>query len=221
MMDPTSTRLLRQQMINKQLLARGLNDPKVLHAMQQIPREHFVPDLPVETVYRDGPLTIGHGQTISQPYMVAIMASLLQLNGTETVLEVGAGSGYGAAVLALLAKKVVAIERIPALLEKAQSRWQSLGIDNIIGVMGDGSQGCEQQAPYDGISVTAAAPHIPQSLLAQLCVNTGILVIPAGPRFSQMLLVVRRNNLDQAVITEQFACVFVPLLGKEGWSDIT
>lgn len=216
-MDPQNTRTLRQHMIQSQLVTRGLHDPRVLHAMQQIPREHFAPDLPVEMVYRDGPLSIGQGQTISQPYMVAVMASLLRLSGDETVLEVGAGSGYGAAVLSLLAKKVIAIERIPSLLETAQSRWQALGLDSIVGVVGDGTLGCDQHAPYDGISVTAAAPHIPPTLFSQLCADTGRLVIPTGSRFSQMLLVVHRTPQNDPIITQQFPCVFVPLLGQEGW----
>ena len=217
MLDPPETRLLRQRMIREQLVARGIDDLAVLYAMQQIPRECFVPDLPVETVYRDGPLPIGQGQTISQPYMVAVMASLLQLHDQAIVLEVGAGSGYGAAVLALLAKQVVAIERLPTLLALAQNRWHTLGLDHIVGVVGDGTLGWPDGAPYDGISVTAAAPGIPPTLLAQLRPNQGRMVIPVGTRHLQMLQVIQRTDHNQAAITEPFPCVFVPLLGAEGW----
>lgn len=220
MLDPPETRLLRQRMIREQLVSRGISDPAVLHAMQMIPREYFVPELPVETVYHDGSLPIGQGQTISQPYMVAVMATLLGLHDRATVLEVGAGSGYGAAVLAMLANKVVAIERLPSLLEQAVTRWRDLGLDHIVGVVGDGTLGCAPHAPYDGISVTAAAPELPPTLLAQLCPNTGRMVIPVGSRFMQMLQVAQYTDHQRVIMTEEFPCVFVPLLGKEGWTLI-
>ena len=218
-LNPAETRRLRQDMIQNQLVTRGIHDANVLGAMEQIPREYFVENQPMPSIYWDGPLAIGCGQTISQPYMVAIMASLLQLQGKETVLEVGAGSGYGAAVLALLAKKVVAIERIPSLLQQAKNRWQGLGLNNITGICADGSLGCPQYAPYDGISVTAAPANIPPSLVAQLQCHTGRLVIPVGPRSAQMLQVVQRDQHNKINVHNQFPCVFVPLLGQEGWAD--
>ncbi|MEO5363690.1 MAG: protein-L-isoaspartate(D-aspartate) O-methyltransferase [Magnetococcus sp. DMHC-8] len=217
MRDPPATRLLRQRMIQEQIVARGVRDPAVLYAMQQIPRELFVPDWPVETAYRDGPLPIGQGQTISQPYMVAVMASLLRLHDQAIVLEVGAGSGYGAAILALLAKRVIAVERLPLLLEQAQARWQALELDRVLGVTGDGTLGWPACAPYDGISVTAAAPALPPTLLAQLRPNNGRMVIPVGSRHLQTLQVVQCTDRQQTAVTEQFPCVFVPLLGQEGW----
>lgn len=216
-LDPPETRELRQQMVRTQLQPRHVHDARVLGAMSQIPREFFVPAEFRNAAYDDRPLPIGQGQTISQPYMVAVMAQLLQLGGNETVLEIGAGSGYGAAVLALMAKKVVAVEHIGALLEKAQARWQTLGLHNVEGVLNDGTLGWPAGGPYDGISVTAAAPEIPPSLLGQLRRKRGRLVIPVGSKAFQMLVVAHTDDQGIAVLQEQFPCVFVPLLGKEGW----
>lgn len=208
---------LRGEMVNQQLKSRGIQDERVLQVMGEMPRECFVPPLSVEFAYWDGPLAIGHGQTISQPYMVAVMAQVLALTGEERVLEVGAGSGYGAAVLSRLAKQVIAVERIPQLLEEARQRWASLGLDNIIGLLGDGSLGAEEYALFDGISVTAAAPSIPASLLRQLRPDVGRMSIPIGERTMQYLTLVRRMATGECRMDKQFLCTFVPLLGEEGW----
>ena len=215
--DAPASLPLRQGMVREQLLPRGIRDPRVLAAMAEVPRELFAPGFQPEQAYRDGPLPIGAGQTISQPYMVAVMAELLELDGSETVLEVGAGSGYGAAILSRLARRVVAVERIAALLEQARERWRSLGLDNIEGVLGDGTLGWKPAAPYDGISVTAASPRIPPTLLDQLRDVTGRMVIPVGNRLQQMLAVVRRGADGHVQVDDRFACVFVPLIGQEGW----
>lgn len=219
LLDPEKTRPARQRMIQSQLIRRGISNARVLAALQEIPREHFVPVESIDSAYLDGPLAIGQGQTISQPYMVAVMSELLQLDGTQTVLEIGAGSGYGAAILSRLAHRVIAVERIPALLQEAQKRWLSLGLHNIEGIAGDGSLGSPEHAPFDGISVTAAAPEIPTTLVHQLRVETGCLVIPVGSRFSQVLQSVSRARDGTTRITEHFACTFVPLLGKYGWQN--
>ncbi|MEO5377379.1 MAG: protein-L-isoaspartate(D-aspartate) O-methyltransferase [Magnetococcus sp. DMHC-6] len=213
--DPPETRLERQRMVQEQLRGRGIGDARVLEVMERLPRERFVLEIYQELAYRDGALPIGQEQTISQPYMVAVMAELLALKGEERVLEVGAGSGYGAAVLAQLAGEVVAVERIDALLKAAVERWDALGLENIRGVLGDGSVGYE--GLYDAISVTAAAPEIPPSLVAQLRPVTGRMVIPVGTRGMQNLLLVRKGEEGEILIHTLFACTFVPLLGKEGW----
>lgn len=217
MLDPETTRTARHTMLKQQLESRGIQNLNVLKAMAEIPREQFVPANLISQAYQDGPLGIGHGQTISQPYMVAVMAEALDLKGDEIVLEVGAGSGYGAAVLSRLAKQVVAIERIPELLDQAQTRWNMLNLNNIIGVLADGSLGSPLHAPFDAISVTAAAPNIPPSLLAQLRPKTGRMTLPTGDRFMQYLCLVAQNSTENFTLEKQFPCTFVPLLGKEGW----
>lgn len=216
-LDPITTRHRRLQMVNQQLRPRGIADQRVLHAMAMLPREDFLPPELEEDAYVDGPLPIGQGQTISQPYMVAVMAELLALTGDETVLEIGAGSGYAAAVLALLARRVITIERHAGLLALARQRWHGLGLANITGITGDGTLGWAEAAPYDAISVTAAAPSVPPTLLAQLRRDTGRMVIPVGNRMMQTLLVVRPDPEQQPRIQECFHCMFVPLLGQEGW----
>ncbi|NGZ06707.1 MAG: protein-L-isoaspartate(D-aspartate) O-methyltransferase [Magnetococcales bacterium] len=210
----------RLEMVTSQLAARGIQDARVLEAMGTIPRECFVSPELESLAYWDGPLVIGHGQTISQPFMVAAMAASLVLQGDEVVLEVGAGSGYGAAVLSRLARQVVAVERIPELLEAARARWSALGLDNITGVLGDGTLGVPEWAPFDGICVTAAAPRIPPSLLMQLCPDQGRMIIPLGARAVQQLCLVRRVQAGEVQIIPQFACRFVPLLGEEGWDEV-
>ena len=216
-LDPPATRPERQEMVSQQLRPRGITDPKVLEAMATIPREFFVPPSLEREAYLDGPIPIGEGQTISQPYMVAIMAQLLQAKDTSTLLEIGAGSGYGAAILSRLATRVIAVERIPRLLEQARHRWHQLGLDNIEGVVGDGTLGHPLQAPYDGICVTAGAPDIPTPLLRQLNPLHGRLVIPTGPRFSQVLQTVRLDSQGNMVATSHLSCIFVPLIGQHGW----
>ncbi len=206
----------RRRMVDRQLRKRGIRDPRVLQAMLAIPREEFVPHESRVCSYQDEPLQIGYGQSISQPYMTAFMAELLELTGTETVLDVGGGSGYHAAVLGQLAARVISIEIIPALARQAEQNLlrTSLGAHITI-VCGDGSQGWPAAAPYQGISVAAAAPDIPEPLLAQLG-DTGRLVIPVGDRFDQELRVIVKSD---GVTHERVAtfCRFVPLRGDRGW----
>jgi protein-L-isoaspartate(D-aspartate) O-methyltransferase len=206
----------RREMVETQLRRRGIQDPRVLRAMLEIPREEFVPPVMLLLAYRDDPIPIGHCQTISQPYMTALMAELLELTGTETVLEVGAGSGYAAAVLGALAAHVVTIELVPALAEVARENLARTGRDgNVEVVSGDGSFGYAELAPFDAISVAAGAPEIPHTLLDQLK-DPGRLVIPVGERHDQELRVVWKvgGSVKTHVAT---LCRFVPLLGGEGW----
>jgi protein-L-isoaspartate(D-aspartate) O-methyltransferase len=206
----------RRSMVERQLRSRGIRDERVLRVMGEIPREEFVPpDLRV-MAYGDAPVQIGWGQTISQPYMTALMAQELELTGAETVLEVGAGSGYAAAVLGALAARVVAVEIVDPLVRQARNNLDLAGRGaNVTVVDGDGGFGFAQFAPYDAISVAAAAPEIPAALLAQLN-DPGRLVIPVGSRDDQELRVVtkRGGHIDQRVPT---LCQFVPLRGAEGW----
>ena len=207
----------RLGMVEEQLRARGIRDEHVLAAMAKVPRHLFVPPGSQAESYEDRPLPIGEGQTISQPYMVAVMTQSLSLKGEEKVLEVGTGSGYQAAILAGLARSVFTMERISTLLDKAQKILKELGYENIHCQWGDGTQGWPEEAPFDGIIVTAGAPEVPQTLKSQLS-EGGRLVIPVGPRYSQSLLKVTRegNRFKEEDIT---GCVFVPLLGKFGWKE--
>jgi len=203
-------------MVERQLRGRGIRDPRVLAAMLAIPREEFVPYEYRICGYQDEPLQIGSGQTISQPYMIALMAELLELTGSETVLDVGAGSGYHAAVLGQLAARVISIEIVPALAQKAEQNLARTGFGaNVTVVRGDGSQGWPEAAPYGGISVAAGAPDIPGPLVAQLA-DPGRLVIPVGSAHDQELRVVTKSN---GMIEERVAtfCRFVPLRGEQGW----
>ena len=206
----------RRWMVEMQLRRRGIHDARVLAAMSEIPREEFVPlDLRV-LAYRDEPCQIGFGQTISQPYMTALMAQELELTGGETVLEVGAGCGYAAAVLGCLATRVVTVEILPQLSKLARTNLRRTARDRNIEVIdGDGSWGHAAAAPYDGISVAAGAPDIPAALLEQLG-DPGTLVIPVGQLQDQELRVVtkRRGRMVSRVST---TCRFVPLRGEEGW----
>lgn len=202
-------------MVATQLQARDIYDPRVLEAFQQVPRHEFVsPEQAVES-YGDYPLAIGCGQTISQPYIVAVMTQALALTGKETVLEVGTGSGYQTAILACLARHVFSIECFAELSVSAQERLARLGYPNVTCLVGDGSAGYADAAPYEAIVVTAAAPHVPQCLTRQLT-DDGRLVIPVGNIYSQELLLVRRRNqeLDEVPLS---GCRFVPLTGKHGW----
>jgi protein-L-isoaspartate(D-aspartate) O-methyltransferase len=204
-------------MVKKQLVARSITDPRILKAMAEIPRHHFVDKDLWEHAYKDGPLPIGHGQTISQPYIVAYMTQALQLPtaGETVVLEVGTGSGYQAAILSRLATKVYSIERFGELAEQARRRLHELSIDNVEIKVGDGGYGWPEYAPYDGIIVTAAAPEIPAPLIAQLQ-GEAKLVAPVGPRRQQELYRLHWHN--GKLITERLAPVaFVPLIGEHGW----
>jgi protein-L-isoaspartate(D-aspartate) O-methyltransferase len=203
-------------MVEAQLRRRGIRDERVLQAMREIPREEFVPAESRLMAYQDEPIPIGRGQTISQPYMTALMAESLALAGTEIVLEVGAGSGYAAAVLGTLASRVVSVEIIPALAQLAGENLRRTGRDtNVTVVCGDGSMGYPEAAPFDAISVAAGAPEIPSTLLEQLK-DPGRLVIPVGDYGDQELRVVskRHGRIDYRVAV---LCRFVPLRGGEGW----
>lgn len=215
--DPPEARRLRDAMVECQLAARGVHDLRVLDAMRRLPRHLFCAvETPLEEAYGDFPLPVGHGQTISQPWMVADMLQCLELKGGETVLEIGTGSGYNAALLALLARQVVSLEIIAALAASARRRMDLLGLGGRIElVTGDGSLGWPAKAPYDGIVTTAGAPDVPPALKEQLR-DGGRLVIPVGGRFSQELLVIRRAG-DNFSVRDAGGCRFVLLAGKHGW----
>ena len=203
-------------MVETQLRRRGICDPRVLRAFEEIPREEFVPPDARLMACADDPVPIGHAQTISQPYMTALMAELLELNGSENVLEVGAGSGYHAAVLGALAASLVTLELIPGLARAARHNLARTGRDsNVLVVCGDGSFGYPKLAPYDAISVAAGAPEIPAALLDQLN-DPGRMVIPVGQRIDQeLLLICKRNGAIESRVAS--LCRFVPLRGEEGW----
>jgi len=202
-------------MVKKQLAARGIKSDKVLDAFRKVPREKFVSEKFAPSAYADHPLPIGEGQTISQPYMVALMTECLELTGKEKVLEIGAGSGYQAAILAELTKEVYSVERIPSLAKFAKKNLDNLGYLNVKIKIGDGTLGWEELSPFDRIIVTAGAPKIPQSLINQLNVK-GKIVIPVSSDFGQMLTLIEKEN-DKLSTTNICGCVFVPLIGKEGW----
>jgi protein-L-isoaspartate(D-aspartate) O-methyltransferase len=206
----------REEMIERHLRARGIHDERVLQAVRSIPREEFVPAEWRDLAYSDEPIPIGYGQTISQPYMAAAMVHWLRLTGNEIVLDVGSGSGYHAALLAALADRVVSIERIPELAELARRNLATIGLDTrVLVVCGDGSKGYPAMAPYDAISVAAAAPEIPSALLDQLN-DPGRLVIPVGSYDDQELRVVEKRE-GQIYSRMATLCRFVPLLGEQGW----
>jgi protein-L-isoaspartate(D-aspartate) O-methyltransferase len=202
--------------IDEQLVARGIADARVLEAMRRVPREAFVPIAAQSHAYADRALPIGGGQTISQPYMVAVMTEALRLTGRERVLDVGTGSGYQAAVLCELARDVISIERMPELAEAARARLAALGYTNVDVIVGDGTLGSVAHAPFDGILVAAGAPRAPEALKHQLSPDGGRLVIPVGPSEQQWLTVVTRDG-DRFTESTGIGCVFVPLLGEDGW----
>lgn len=207
----------RERMVEEQLIGRDIRDRRVLEAMRSVPRHLFVPPQHRRHAYSDGPLPIGGGQTISQPYIVALMTQLLNLKGDELVLEIGTGSGYQAAILSKLAREVHSVERERELAERALRVLSSLGINNVHVHVGDGSQGLPEYAPYQAILVTAAAPEVPQVMLDQLD-DGGRLVIPVGGRFGQFLELWERKG---AKFTQDILApvAFVPLRGKYGWTD--
>lgn len=214
--DPTYAKE-RERMVRDQLESRDIRDGRVLEAMRSVPRHRFVPEQHRHLAYADGPLPIGNGQTISQPYIVALMTQLLELKGTETVLEIGTGSGYQAAILAHLAQEVHTVELHDALAQLAEAVLNSLGLNNVHVHIGDGSKGWPENSPYDGIIVTAAAPRVPKPLLEQMS-EGGRLVIPVGSRGGQFLERWLRQDSDYK--HEQIAPVaFVPLYGEHGWEE--
>jgi protein-L-isoaspartate(D-aspartate) O-methyltransferase len=205
----------REQMVRSQLERRGIRDARVLAALRKVPRHRFCNPPGHPEAYADRPLSIGEGQTISQPYMVALMTERLRLTGTESVLEVGTGSGYQAAVLAELARKLVSVERITALAERARRLLEAEGYGNVEVVLGDGSLGRPDHGPYDRILVTAGAPRIPPALTAQLA-DGGVLVVPVGGRFTQTLTIITRRG-DRLEKEEDCVCRFVKLVGEQAW----
>ena len=206
----------RAQMVMRQLAERGIQDIRVLEAMGEVPRERFVAGDVRHLAYEDCALPIAEGQTISQPFMVAAMCEALRLHGPETVLEIGTGSGYAAAVLSRLVRRVISIERHPALAERAAALLRDLGYTNVEVYLGDGSRGWPAAAPYDAITVAAGAPTIPEALTQQLR-DEGRLLIPVGEPRQQVLLRLTRTG-DRLWQEELMPCVFVPLIGAQGWS---
>ncbi|HNY72975.1 MAG TPA: protein-L-isoaspartate(D-aspartate) O-methyltransferase [Syntrophales bacterium] len=211
---------LRIKMVETQIRARGVTDERVLAAMAKIPRHLFIDEALIEQAYNDNPLPIGKSQTISQPYIVALMTAALKLTGKEKVLEIGTGSGYQTAILAELAEQVFSIERIAQLAAGARKRLDALNCFNVAMRVGDGTYGWREESPFDGIMVTAGAPKVPTILLEQLAVG-GCLVIPTGGRISQELLRVTRMSADlNEVKTEVLCgCRFVDLIGEHGWNN--
>lgn len=211
-------RLLREEMVDRQLKKRGISDELVLDAFLTVPRHRFVPGDMQELAYRDGPLPIAEGQTISQPYIVAEMVEALNLTRDDKVLEVGTGSGYATAILSRIVKKVYSIERFRLLAKKAEKLFQSLNYDNIEIKIGDGTKGWQTQAPFAGILVSAAAPEIPGGLKLQLK-KGGYLVVPVGNKNIQELLQIKYNEQDNYSKKSLGMVRFVPLVGKEGWKE--
>ena len=207
----------RERMVKEQLVVRGIRDSRVLEAMRKVPRHIFVPPDMIDEAYNDYPLPIGKGQTISQPYMVALMTEALELKGDEKTLEIGTGSGYQTAILAELSKEVYTVERILDLLNRAKETLRKLGYKNIFFKAGDGTLGWPEFKPYDAIIVTAGAPKIPQTLLDQLA-KRGRLVIPVGDRFSQELIKITKEE-DGIKRKNLGGCRFVDLVGIHGWKE--
>lgn len=204
-------------MVETQIILRGVKDQRVINAMLKVPRHKFVPEELIYRAYDDMALPIGEGQTISQPYMVAVMTELLEPDINHRILEIGTGSGYQAAVLAEIAKEVYTIERVASLSERARTIIRELGYENIFFKIGDGTLGWPEEAPFDRIIITAAAPEIPQTLVDQLN-DGGIIVAPVGSRYSQILLkgIKKKGSL---ITEESVPCVFVPLVGEKGWRE--
>ncbi len=215
--DPAEERIreARERMVRNQLAHRGITDESVLQAMREVPRHLFVPPAFQDQAYADGPLPIGSGQTISQPYIVALMTQLLRPQAQDKVLEIGVGSGYQTAILSLLVKEVIGLERVPELAQEAKERLEALGYSNATIYVADGSLGYHATAPYDGILVAAAAPRIPEPLLLQLA-DGGRLVIPVGSAFEQVIELAWRKG--GSIHIERLTPVrFVPLIGEYGY----
>jgi protein-L-isoaspartate(D-aspartate) O-methyltransferase len=208
---------MRHRMVDTQIAPRGVSDPRVLAAMRRVPRHRFIPSHLWDQAYGDYPLPIGEDQTISQPYIVALMTEILELKDTDKVLEVGAGSGYQAAILAELANRVFTIDRVASLLAQAEKTLHSLGYTNIKTRVGDGTLGWPEEMPFDAIIVTAGAPQVPRPLTEQLSLG-GRLVIPVGDRWSQTLTCVRKTK-EGLKFEYHGGCRFVRLIGEYGWEE--
>lgn len=208
----------RIKMVDSQIRARGIRDPRVLKAMETVPRHLFVNEALRDQAYNDNPLPINGGQTISQPYIVALMTEALGLTGSEKVLEIGTGSGYQAAILAMLADHVFSIDRLASLAGEARRLLESLNFYNIAIRVGDGTLGWKDEAPFDAVMVTAGSPNIPKTLVEQLAVG-GRLVIPVGGRHSQVLIRLTRlsEDINEVKKEDLGGCRFVDLIGEYGW----
>jgi len=209
----------RERMVQTQIAARGVRDPWVLDAMRSVPREDFVPAAMRESAYDDDPLPIGEGQTISQPYVVAVMTEAVRPKPGDRALEVGTGSGYAAAVLATIVSEVYTVERLERLAESARRRLADLGYRNVHVLHGDGSLGWPEHAPYDAVIVTAGGPRVPEALLGQLAVG-GRLIMPVGRhhRFQRLVRVIR-SAADKYDYEDLEEVAFVPLIGQEAWPE--
>jgi protein-L-isoaspartate(D-aspartate) O-methyltransferase len=210
--------IARRLMVERQIMGRGVNDRLVLDAMMRVPRHLFVEEALRGQAYGDYPLPIGEKQTISQPFMVAYMTAALGLRGGEKVLEVGTGSGYQAAILSQIASRVYSVERIVALARRARRVLDSIGCQNVNIKLSDGTLGWEEEAPFDGIIVTAGAPTVPPHYLDQLVIG-GRLVIPVGSRGTQVLKRITRRGMTDFLEENLLDCRFVPLIGKDGWEN--
>jgi protein-L-isoaspartate(D-aspartate) O-methyltransferase len=209
----------RARMVDRQITPRGVSDPRVLAAMRKVPRHRFIPAHLWDQAYGDYPLPIGEDQTISQPYIVALMTELLELKATDKVLEIGTGSGYQAAILAELAAQVYSIDRVASLLARAEQILTALGYTNIKTRVGDGTLGWPEEMPFDAIIVTAGAPQVPRPLTEQLALG-GRLVIPVGDTWSQTLTRIRKTT-EGLKFEYHGGCRFVRLIGEYGWEEGT
>jgi len=211
----TDFKSLQEEMITQQIMRRGVVTPRVIEAFRKVPRHLFVPEQFQSHSYNDHPLPIGEGQTISQPYIVALMTDLLDLSGEDKVLEIGTGSGYQAAILAELGKEVYTVERHNLLAERAERIFKELNYQNVKVLVGDGTKGWKEFSPYQKIIVTASAPDVPQPLFIQLD-EMGKLVIPIGGRWSQNLILIEKRK-GKMIRKSVCGCVFVPLIGEYGY----
>ena len=205
-------------MIQQQVIERGITDERVIAALRQIPRDKFFASGSRDDAWADRAAPIGHGQTISQPYMVALMSSRLNVRETDKVLELGTGSGYQTAILAALGAEVYTVERVKPLLDEAWERLMDLNLRNVHFRHGDGTAGWPEAAPFDRILITAGAPELPRKLLLAQLAEGGIALVPVGPHDEQMLVEVRRRG-DELVTTDIVPCRFVKLIGAEGWTE--
>ena len=217
-MSDARSQTLLERMIQNQIVGRGLTEPRLIDALRSVPREVFFPGTSDEDPFGDHAASIGHGQTISQPFIVAFMTARLQLDAGHRVLEIGTGSGYQTAVLARLAREVYTIERVKPLLDEAFERVSSLGIKNVHYRYADGTLGWPEAVPFDRILIAAGAPRIPEHLLKTHLAEEGLAVLPVGAAEDQKLMLVRhrRNRLEQS---ELIPVRFVPLIGNEGWKE--